>query len=313
MVKRIGILTSGGDAPGMNSVINRVVTLAAEEDVEVRAYLGGYVGLIEDNWREVPVSEIKLFDNVGGTIIGSARTNQFKDEAVRQAVVDRLHEQEVDALIVIGGDGSYRGAQGLINLDFPVVAIPGTIDNDIPATEVTLGFKTAIHNVVTAVDMVTTSAASHGHNFAIEVMGRRAGDIALWTGIALDADVILTEYDEFQTESYIKLIDHARQIGKKYTLSIIAEGAMTCEKYKELIEEKSDYKIHPLLLGHIQRGGTTATEDRILGKMFGQRAFDYLINGGKGCCLAVEKNSIVEQDINEALATSYELIRPFNF
>lgn len=312
-MKKIGILTSGGDAPGMNAVINGVVTAAKELEIEVVGFVNGYDGLIHNETMELPISYVKQINALGGTVLGTARSEAFMQPEAREKAIQRLREDGFSGLVVIGGDGSYKGAQAIINLGFPVVALPGTIDNDIPMTDSTIGFRTALNNVMDSVDRIVTSAASHGHNFAIEVMGRRAGDIALWSGLALDADVIITERDEFNAERIVAALEASKASGKKYRLVIIAEGAMSADDFKAEIEAQSDFKIHPLLLGHIQRGGMASLDDRILGKIYGEKAVDYLANGGTGCCMGVREQKIVVQDIDEVLSAGKEMILPFDY
>lgn len=312
-MKKIGILTSGGDAPGMNAVINHVVSKAAERNLEVVGYLNGYDGLIHDKTMPLSIEYVKQITALGGTVLGTARSEEFKKPEVREQTVSRLKDQGIEGLVVIGGDGSYKGAELLIELGVPTVAIPGTIDNDIPMTEHTLGFRTALNNVIDSVDRIVTSAASHGHNFAIEVMGRRAGDIALWTGIALDADLIICDKEEMDVKQAIKTLEASKKSGKKYRLVIIAEGALTAEAFKQEIEANSEFKIHPLILGHIQRGGMASLDDRILGKIFGEMSVDYLSNEGKGCCLGVENNRVVVQDLTTVMSASKVMIKPYHY
>lgn len=312
-MKKIGILTSGGDAPGMNAVINGVVSNAAERGIEVVGYLNGYDGLIKNETMELSIRFVKQINALGGTVLGTARSTEFMNPDQRAKTVARLKEEGIEGLVVIGGDGSYKGAQTLIDLGMPTVALPGTIDNDIPMTEHTIGFRTALNNVLDAVDRIVTSAASHGHNFAIEVMGRRAGDIALWSGIALDADLIICDAAEIDVKHAIETLEKSKASGKKYRLVIIAEGAMTAEAFKQEVEANSELKIHPLLLGHIQRGGMASLDDRIFGKIYGEKAVDYLNTGGKGCCMGVVENKIVIQNIDEVLNATKEMIHPYHY
>lgn len=312
-MKKIGILTSGGDAPGMNAVINGVVTAAKALNIEVVGFVDGYDGLIHNKTMDLPIAYVKQINALGGTVLGTARSEAFTQPEVREKAIQRLKDDGFSGLVVIGGDGSYKGAQAIINLGFPVVALPGTIDNDIPMTDATLGFRTALNNVMDSVDRIVTSAASHGHNFAIEVMGRHAGDIALWSGLALDADVIITNSEEFDAERVVTALADSKAAGKKYRLVIIAEGAMTADEFKAQIEANSEFKIHPLLLGHIQRGGMASLDDRIFGKLYGEKAVAYLANGGTGCCMGVNNQEIVIQNIDEVLSATKEMILPYAY
>lgn len=312
-MKKIGILTSGGDAPGMNAVINGVVSTAIDREIEVVGFLNGYDGLIKNETMALPIEFVKQINALGGTVLGTARSTEFMNPDNRAKSVARLKEEGIEGLVVIGGDGSYKGAQTLIDLGMPTVALPGTIDNDIPMTEHTIGFRTALNNVMDSVDRVVTSAASHGHNFAIEVMGRRAGDIALWSGLALDADLIICDKSEMDVDHAVKVLEETKASGKKYRLVIIAEGALTAQAFKEAVEANSDLKIHPLLLGHIQRGGMASLDDRIFGKIYGEKAVEYLMDKGDGCCMGIVNNEVVIQDIDDVLSATKEIIYPYHY
>lgn len=301
-MKRIGVLTSGGDAPGMNAAINGIVDEARKHNIEVRGYLEGYSGLIANDYIDLTPKNVKPHHNVGGTFIGTSRSEEFKKPEVQARIAQRLKEDEVDGLIVIGGDGSYRGALSLSKLGIQTIGIPGTIDNDIPITELTLGFKTAIRNVVDTVDIIMQSASSHKHLYGIEVMGRKAGDIAQWTGRALDADGIIAEQGDFDVEKVRQAIEESQASGKRYQLFIIAEGVMSAEEFKTIVERETGYPIHPLLLGHIQRGGNPVAEDRILGLDFGEKAVELILAGESARCMAVVDNKVVDVSFEETLA-----------
>ncbi|MGM0213137.1 ATP-dependent 6-phosphofructokinase [Enterococcus sp. AZ109] len=309
-MKRIGLLTSGGDAPGMNAVIYSVVLEAAKQGIEIVGYTNGYQGLIDNQSVSLLPKDVFPILNTGGTVLGSARDLRFLDEKIRKEVAERLRQAEIDGMIVIGGDGSYRGGWELNRLGIPTVVIPGTIDNDIPDTELTLGFTTAVGNVVDAIDKIITSASSHGHIFAVEVMGREAGDIALWSGIAMGADYTICETADFNALEINKIIKDSKAKGKKYQLFILAEGAISCRNFKEEVERVSDYAIHDLILGHVQRGGTPAVFDRILGIEFGKKAIARLSKEKQGCCLAIKNRKIEALDINTTLKSKKELIYP---
>lgn len=301
-MKRIGILTSGGDAPGMNAAINGIVDEARKHHIEVRGYLEGYSGLIDNQYIELTPENVKPHHGKGGTFIGTSRSEEFKKPEVQAKIAKRLLEEEVEGLIVIGGDGSYRGALSLSKLGIQTIGIPGTIDNDIPLTELTLGFKTALRNVVETVDVIMQSASSHKHLYAIEVMGRKAGDIAQWSGRALDADGIIAEPGDFDVEKVRQTIEASQAMGKRYQLFVIAEGVMTCGEFQEIVERETGYPIHPLMLGHIQRGGNPVVEDRILGLDFGQHAVQLILEGQSGRCTAVIDNKVTDLSFDETLA-----------
>ena len=215
-MKKIGVLTSGGDAPGMNAAINGIVDEAVKHNIQVRGYLEGYDGLIDNDYIELTPKVVKPHVSSGGTFLGSARSQRFFDEEIQKEVGERLHQEDVEGLIVIGGDGSFIGALKLSKFGLLTIGIPGTIDNDIAETDLTLGFNTAVRNVVKTVDMIMQSAASHRHLYAIEVMGRRAGYIAKKAGRALDADGIIAAYEDFDVKEVEQIIKHSREIGKRY-------------------------------------------------------------------------------------------------
>lgn len=301
-MKRIGILTSGGDAPGMNAAINGIVDEARKHNIEVRGYLEGYSGLIANDYIELTPENVKPHHGRGGTFIGTSRSEEFKKPEVQAKIAKRLLEEEVEGLIVIGGDGSYRGALSLSKLGIQTIGIPGTIDNDIPLTELTLGFKTAVRNVVDTVDVIMQSAASHKHLYAIEVMGRKAGDIAEWAGRALDADGIIANTGDFDVEKVRQTIEDSQAMGKRFQLFVIAEGVMTCEEFQEIVERETGYPIHPLMLGHIQRGGNPVAKDRILGLEFGEHAVKLILEGKSGRCTSVIDNKVTDLSFEETLA-----------
>lgn len=298
-MKKIGVITSGGDAPGMNAALSGIVDEAGKYNIEVRGYLEGYDGLIDNDYIDLYPAKIKPYISRGGTLIGASRSERFMKEAYQKQVVEQLQADHVEGLIVIGGDGSFLGAVSLSKLGLLTVGIPGTIDNDVVGTELTLGFNTAIRNVVETVDGVMQSASSHRHLYGIEVMGRKSGAIAKKAGRALDADGIIAAYEDFDIEEIKEVIKDSKDIGKRYQLFIIAEGAMSAAEFKKMVERETNYSIHTLVLGHIQRGGNPVADDRILGMDFGSLAVKELLEGVTGKALAVKKGEIIEYDMPE--------------
>lgn len=296
-MQKIGVLTSGGDAPGMNAAINGIVDEARKHEIQVRGYLEGYDGLIDNNYMELTPKNVKPHVSSGGTFIGTARSQRFFDESIQKQVVERLQEENVSGLIIIGGDGSFIGALKLSQLGLLTIGIPATIDNDIKDTDLSLGFNTAVRNVVETVDIIMQSAASHRHLYAIEVMGRRTGDIAKKSGKALDADGIIARYEDFDVQKINQIIKESQAIGKRYQLFIIAEGAMSADEFKKIVERETEFSIHPLILGHIQRGGNPVADDRILGMTFGKFAVTELLEGVTGKALAVKNNEIIDYQL----------------
>lgn len=296
-MQKIGVLTSGGDAPGMNAAINGIVDEARKHEIQVRGYLEGYDGLIDNNYMELTPKNVKPHVSSGGTFIGTARSQRFFDESIQKQVVERLQEENISGLIIIGGDGSFIGALKLSQLGLLTIGIPATIDNDIKDTDLSLGFNTAVRNVIETVDIITQSAASHRHLYAIEAMGRRTGDIAKKSGKALDADGIIARYEDFDVQKINQIIKESQAMGKRYQLFIIAEGAMSADEFKKIVERETEFSIHPLILGHIQRGGNPVADDRILGMTFGKFAVTELLEGVTGKALAVKNNEIIDYQL----------------
>ncbi len=291
-MRKIGLLTSGGDAPGMNATINGIVEEARKHGIEVRGYLEGFDGLIDNQFLKLTPRKVKPHVSSGGTFIGSARSQRFLQADIQRQVVQRLYKENIYGLIIIGGDGSFRGALKLSELGLLTIGIPATIDNDVKETQICLGFNTAIRNVVETVDIIMQSAASHRHLYAIEVMGRKSGDIARRAGKALDADGIVAERGDFDAKEVEQAIKNSQAIGKRYQLFVIAEGVMSAEAFQKIMEEETNFSFHALRLGHIQRGGNPVAEDRILGMDFGALAVKELLQGVTGKALAVKDNKI---------------------
>lgn len=278
-MKGIGILTSGGDAPGMNAAVYGACVKAYENGLTCFGFKDGYEGLVDHVYDQLNVSEVKKYVNQGGTFLGTSRSERFKSTDVQDSVAEYLIEHSM-ALIVIGGDGSFKGVEALQKRGVQVLGIPATIDNDIKGTELTLGFQTAVRNVVDAVDIIMQSANSHRHLYAIEVMGRGQGYIAKLAGQALMADGIIAQTSDFDVDRVLKQISTSRERGHRAQLFIVAEGAMTAQEFKEEIENRSTYRIHDIVLGHLQRGGNPVAQDRIAGYQVGYQAVENILNKG---------------------------------
>ena len=310
-MKKLAILTSGGDAPGMNCAIHNVVKRGEELGVDVYGINNGYQGLIEEDYTLLHTAQTEPYEARGGTLLGTSRCPSFMETSVRQAAAESLKEADFDGLIVIGGEGSYKGALSLHQLGIPVVALPGTIDNDIPHTDQTIGFYTAVKSVVSNVDQVKTTAASHGLIFAVEVMGRHAPDIAYWAGNALDVEGIIYRPEDVDIQKIVKAIQKSKADGKKYQIFIVAEGIMSANAFVEILKSQTNYEIRGLNLGHIQRGGAPAALDRLLAKAYALKAVDYLNQGQSGSCLALKGKEIVVQDLESTVQGCKNLILPF--
>lgn len=300
-MKRIAVLTSGGDAPGMNAAIRAVVRKGLYEGMEVYGINYGYAGLVAGDIRKLTRRDVGDKISRGGTFLYSARYPEFATEEGQLKGIEQLNKFGIEGLVVIGGDGSYMGASALTKHGYPTVALPGTIDNDIPGTDFCIGFDTAINTVLDSVDKIRDTATSHVRTFIIEVMGRNAGDIALWTGVAGGAEQIIIPETEFNMEEIAGTIQKGRERGKKHSIIILAEGVMNGNDFAEELSKFGDYQARVTVLGHVQRGGSPTARDRVLSSVFGARAVDLLKVGKGGLCIGIVDNKIVENDIVETL------------
>ena len=300
-MKRIGILTSGGDAPGMNAAVRAVVRKGIYEGLEVYGINYGFAGLVAGDIRRLDVADVGDKIQRGGTFLYSARYPEFATEEGQLKGIEQLKKFGIEGLVVIGGDGSYQGAVALTKLGFPTVGVPGTIDNDIPGTDFTIGFDTAINTVLESIDRIRDTATSHVRTFVIEVMGRNAGDIALWSGVAGGADEIIIPEHDFDMASVAKKIQEGRDRGKKHCLIILAEGVMGGNEFAEKLSEFGDYHTRVSILGHVVRGGAPSARDRVLASKFGAYAVELLQEGKGGLCVGIHDNEIVASDIIDTL------------
>jgi len=306
-MKKIGVLTSGGDSPGMNPAIRAVVRKAIFHNVEVYGIYGGYTGLISGNIKKLELGSVGDIIHRGGTMLHSARCPEFKTKEGQQKGIEQLREQGIEGLVVIGGDGSYRGAKALTEQGFPCVGVPGTIDNDIPGTEQTIGFDTALNTVIDAIDKIRDTATSHERTFVIEVMGRDAGDIALWAGLAGGAETILIPEENFDMNEVADRLRSGQERGKKHSIIVVAEGVCSGVEFARQLQEATKFDTRVSVLGHIQRGGSPTAADRVLASRLGARAVELLIEGKGGRAVGIEKNQLVDYDIIEALDKKHKL------
>lgn len=306
-MKKIGVLTSGGDSPGMNPAIRAVVRKAIYHNVEVYGIYGGYSGLVCGNIKKLELGSVGDIIHRGGTMLHSARCPEFKTKDVQQTGIEQLKVHGIEGLVVIGGDGSYRGAMALTELGYPCVGVPGTIDNDIPGTELTIGFDTALNTVIDAVDKIRDTATSHERTFVIEVMGRDAGDIALWAGLAGGAETILIPEENYEMNEIAERLRKGQERGKKHSIIIVAEGVCSGVEFAKQLQELTKLDTRVSVLGHMQRGGSPTAADRVLASRLGARAVELLIEGKGGRAVGVEKNQLVDYDIIEALGRKHTL------
>ncbi|MEH7354387.1 6-phosphofructokinase [Neobacillus drentensis] len=306
-MKKIGVLTSGGDSPGMNPAIRAVVRKAIFHNVEVYGVYGGYTGLISGNIKKLELGSVGDIIHRGGTMLHSARCPEFKTKEGQQKGIEQLRQHGIEGLVVIGGDGSYRGAKALTEQGFPCVGVPGTIDNDIPGTEQTIGFDTALNTVIDAIDKIRDTATSHERTFVIEVMGRDAGDIALWAGLAGGAETILIPEENYDMNEVANRLRSGQERGKKHSIIVVAEGVCSGVEFARQLQEATSFDTRVSVLGHIQRGGSPTAADRVLASRLGARAVELLIEGKGGRAVGIEKNQLVDYDIIEALDKKHRL------
>ncbi len=311
-VNNIGVLTSGGDAPGMNAAIRAVVRACSFYELKCFGIYKGYEGLIENEIEELNARSVRNIINKGGTFLKSARSRAFRTTEGRAKAHQNLVEAGIDALVVIGGDGSFTGAMKLYEeYNFPVVGIPATIDNDINGTDYTIGYDTALNTVVDAIDKIRDTASSHNRLFLIEVMGRDAGDIALNAGIGAGAEEILIPEQNLGVERLIDSLKRSKKTGKTSSIIVVAEGDKSGKNIFELgeyVEENlKDYEVRVSVLGHIQRGGSPSCYDRVLGSKLGVGAIDALLKGESNVMIGIVNKKIESVSLEVALTKEREM------
>ena len=302
-IKRIGVLTSGGDAPGMNAAVRAVTRLALYKGIEVMGIYNGYQGLIEDNVKPLHERDVSFIINRGGTMLYSARSNDFRTKEGRAKAVENCRKHGIDGIVTIGGDGTFRGAVELTNDGVPCIGIPATIDNDIASPEATIGFDTAMNTVVDLVDKLRDTSESHSRCTVVEVMGREAGDIALQTSIALGAVTAVIREIPTDFDHVIEKMVAARKGGKRNFIIITCEGMGKDygEELSAMIEARSGIESRFARLAHIQRGGAPTLRDRVLATQMGCAAVENLISGQMKQVMCLRGNNIVAMDIFDAL------------
>jgi len=306
-IKRIGVLTSGGDSPGMNAAIRSVVRTSAFHGLECIAVYRGYQGLIDGDFEEFNARSVNNIIQKGGTILKSARCEDFRTPEGRKKAYDNIHKAGMDALVVIGGNGSLTGAQKLNEeFGFPVMGIPGTIDNDILGTDYTIGFDTAINTVVEAIDKIRDTASSHNRLFFVEVMGRDVGLVALNSGVGAGAEEILIPEQNLGLDRMLDSLKHSKESGKSSSIVVVAEGDKTGKnvfELKEYVEKHLPiYDVRVSVLGHMQRGGSPTCFDRVLASRMGVKAVESLMEGKTNYMIGVENNKMVLTPIDYAIS-----------
>jgi 6-phosphofructokinase 1 len=317
-IKKIGVMTSGGDSPGMNAAIRAVVRTCAYHNIECVGIYRGYEGMIEGDFKEMNARSVKGIINKGGTVLKSARSKEFRTPEGRKKAHDKLTEAGIDALVTIGGDGTFTGALVFNQeFDFPVIGIPGTIDNDIVGTTHTLGYDTACNTVVDVIDKIRDTASSHNRLFFVEVMGRDVGHIALNVGVGAGAEEILIPEEDLGLERLLESLRRSKQSGKSSSIVVVAEGdkiGKNVFELKDYVEaHMTEYEVRVSVLGHMQRGGSPSCFDRVLASRMGVKAVESLLEGKTNLMVGLihDKMSLtpLEQAVKGKSKIDLELLR----
>ena len=302
MVKCIGVLTSGGDAPGMNAAVRAVARTCLNKGIEVYGVRLGYKGLYEGDFIKFDRHSTRNIINLGGTFLKSARFPEFKDPEIRKAAIEQMRKVGMEALVVIGGDGSYTGALRLTEMGVNCIGIPGTIDNDIPNTDYTVGFDTALNTIVDALDRLRDTSSSHQRCTILEVMGRRCGDLAINAGIAAGAEMIITSEIGYDEAEVIERLKASKKSDKKHAIVVITEHITDVNELAKKVEAETGFETRANVLGHMQRGGRPSARDRVLASRMGVYAVELLEAGKGGLCVSEVHGEIKGLDITETLS-----------
>ncbi len=302
-IKKIGVLTSGGDAPGMNAAVRAVVRTGIDYGYEMCGIRDGYLGLHEGNI--IPLNRKSVSDllNKGGTFLGTARFPSFKEESVRAECIEVMREHGVDALVVVGGDGSYMGAKKLSEMGYPCVGLPGTIDNDIAGTDTTIGFDTALNTAVDCIDKLRDTCSSHRRISIVEIMGRHCGDLALSCAISCGVEAVLVPEVPWNKEEVYQQIENSIDSGKRHAIIAVCENQTDVHQMARELERRTGLESRATILGHIQRGGTPTPADRVLASRMGAYAVQLLHDGYSGRCIGIQRGELLHHDIIECIET----------
>ena len=302
-MKRIALLTSGGDAPGMNAAIRAVVRSGIYFGMEVFGVERGYAGLIEDNVVPMEMRSVSNIVQTGGTKLRTARCLEMLTKEGKDQAVKTLEKHGIEGLVVIGGDGSFRGARALTEeYGVPTIGIPGTIDNDLEYTDYTLGFDTAVNTCLDIINKLRDTMTSHERVSVVEVMGRHCGDIALYSGVASGAEIIVVPEIAFNIDEIVARINRSRANGKHSNIVVLAEGVMSADQFAKQLQERTSYSVRPTCIGHVQRGGSPTMADRMLAAQFGNKAVRLLNEGIGNRVVGIRNNKIIDMDIIEAVS-----------
>ena len=311
-MKKIAVMTSGGDAPGMNAAIRSVVRACAYYKISCLGIYRGYEGMIEGDFIELSARSVHHTINQGGTILKSARSKEFMTKEGRQKAYDHLKANEVDGMVVIGGDGTFTGAVVFNEeFNFPIIGIPGTIDNDIFGTSHTLGYDTALNTAVEAIDKIRDTASSHNRLFFVEVMGRDAGFIALNAGVGAGAEEILIPEEDLGLERLLESLKKSRRAGKSSSIVVVAEGDKSGKNVYQLAEyveeNMPEYDVRVSVLGHMQRGGSPSCFDRVLASRLGVKSVELLIDGKTNLMVGLNNNEVITTSISDAIKGGHSI------
>lgn len=319
MSRTIGVLTSGGDAPGMNAAIRAVVRSALSRGFDVYGIYDGYAGLVRGDFALLNKSSVSDIMYHGGTVLGTARLPEFVENKVQYQGIEQLKKAGIDSLVCLGGDGTYRGASSLCDKGIKCIGVPATIDNDCPGTDYTIGFYTALNTIIEAVDKLRDTSASHHRCSVVEVMGNHCGDLALYSGICCGAEIVITPETGFDEDDVIKRLQFFDATKKqRHSIVIVSEKLMDVNALAKKISEETSFDGRATILGHIQRGGIPVPSDRLLATRLGDYAVELLAQGKSNMCVGIRENKMIATDIMTAInehskvhAVNEELLRVF--
>ncbi|BGI50799.1 MAG: 6-phosphofructokinase [Arsenophonus endosymbiont of Ceratovacuna japonica] len=301
-IKKIGVLTSGGDAPGMNAAIRSIVRMGLSENLEIYGVYDGYIGLYENKIKKLNHFSVSDIINRGGTFLGSSRFPEFRyNEKIRNQSINNMKNYDIDALVVIGGDGSYRGAKKIAETGFLCISIPGTIDNDIAGTDYTIGYFTALDTIVEAIDRLRDTSTSHKRISIVEIMGRNCGDLTLSAAIAGGCEFIVLPEIPFNKEELLIEIKNGLSKGKRHAIVAITEHVYDVNKLAKYIENETGHETRATVLGHIQRGGSPVANDRVLASRMGAYSIQLLLQKYNGFCIGIQNDKLIHYNIIDAV------------
>lgn len=313
-IKKIAVMASGGDAPGMNSAIRAVVFSAINAGLSVVGVYRGYEGLIDWETKELSIEDVRNINNRGGSFLYTSRSERFLQKEYRQLAAKNLRDHNVDAVVAVGGDGTLRGAIAFREEGVNIICIPGTIDRDVACTEYTLGFDTAANTAMEAIDRIRDSSISHGRCSVVEVMGRKRGYIALWAGMATSADaIVLPEKWDGNFDNIIDTLKRRHEDGRDCYLVVVAEGVIDAPELAQIIQEQTGIESRVSVLGYIQRGGQPTAKDRMYGSLMGAYAVEILKNGGENRIVAIKNDILIDYDTKEAIELQNNNLDSFQY